>query len=117
MKRLLAIVLAAGLAACSTTPSEHATEAKSIAVAWSALDAAAVSIDVAVKAGYIKGAEATTVAGDLNKADEALTAATVAYRASDDATAQTNVVVATTLISELVAIAQSAKQTTTGSVP
>lgn len=94
------------LGACATTPSVHMTEGKGLAASWAALDAVAVTLDGLATTHVLHGPAAATAADDLNKAQAALTAATAAYKANDDATATQNIVAATVLITELVSIAK-----------
>ena len=102
MKRLIILAALVSLAGCATA---QVNAGKSLALAWQGLDAAAVSADVAVKAGKLSGSNAALVAADLRKAKAALLAATNAYTASGstaDPSAEIAIAVAAT--SEIVSI-------------
>jgi len=107
VRRLLAgalcgFVLVAG---CATTANVHESEGKALAVAWSGLDAIALTLDTLRNAGKLGTNASAVAATDLGKARDALDAATTAYQSNNDASAQANVATATALIAELVTIA------------
>ena len=105
--RSTAAALAAGLllAACATAPTTHLSEGKALADAWSTFDATAVTLDSLATAGVLTPAEKATIKADAPRIHDALKAATDAYDAGSDATAQQNVTLATSLIAQLVTIA------------
>jgi hypothetical protein len=85
MRALLIATCALTVVGCASTngaTSPSVVAGQSLATAWAALDAAALTADAAVKAGYLKGATAHQVAVDLQTAQSALTTATSAYTVS-----------------------------------
>lgn len=103
-----ALVALTLLTACATTPDTRLNEGKGLATAWASLDAVAVTLDGLATSHTLKGPKAAEAAKLLSQASAALTAADIAYRAGNGASAQQNVAVASALIASLIVIAQGA---------
>ncbi len=99
-----ACVLASPLTACKTTSSARVTQARADAIAWASLQSIAETIDGLALAHVIHGRQAATIADWLSRAEAFLTAADAAYQHGDNATAATNVALATGLITALIQI-------------
>lgn len=107
MKRLFAAAAAALLlSACATTSTPEMTEGKAVAGLWASLQAASEAVDVAVRAGTLKGATAATVAKDLTTATTLVTAADATYRANPTVDQTTSILQAAALLSQVLCIVQ-----------
>lgn len=103
-------ILVAGAACLAMTACASLTpisEGQKLAAAWSALGAAAASVDALARSGVLHGINASTAATDLNEATEALSAATVAYQGGNNVSADQQIVAGTTLVAAIIAITQS----------
>jgi len=112
IRKFLALALAGALlAGCASTPgqSPSITEGKAIAGAWSSLKFAAETADAAVKAGVLKGDNARTVADDLTKAKDALSAADAIYAANHGADVSAQIAQAIALTSAVLNIVKPAQ--------
>ncbi len=122
MKFLAPFALAAtfGLVGCNTLTSQsgdtpHMAAGKALKDVSDAVTAAANMADSAAVTGILHGAPAAAAADDLKQVQAALTAARTAYLASDDATVQADVVLATTLAADITLIVSQAKGAPSGS--
>ncbi len=102
--RGLIALAALTLAACATTPSTHLSSGKALADAWAAFDAASVTLDALATQGVLTASEKAIIRADAPRIEQALSAATAAYDASNDASAAQNVAAASALIAQLIAV-------------
>jgi predicted nucleic acid-binding protein len=109
----LALVACASLclAACATGGGlDTVNSGKALAVGWSSLDAAAITVDAAVQAGKLRGPAAKTVHDDLVKARDALTAADAAYHGAASTTNPgAQIAIASAAVAEITLIVSGAK--------
>lgn len=102
-----------GLMACSTfapsTDTPHMKAGKALKDLSDTVTAAAQVADSAAVSGLLHGQLAAEAADDLKKVQATLAAASAAYQASDDATVQADVVIATTLAADITLIVTQAK--------
>ena len=107
MRALLIGAVALGLAACATTPATHLDQGKALAKAWVGFDGAAQTLDALAVQGVLTAPEKVVIASAVPKARAALEAATAAYDANQDATAQQNVATAAALTAQLILIVKA----------
>jgi hypothetical protein len=111
MRRLiiLAFVGSVMLSACATTADEHLKAGQAISVATTSLDAAAKAADALVVAGITTKSENQAIAAYAPKARDSLAAATSAYKANQDATAEQNAAQAAALAAQILTIVEAHK--------
>ena len=111
----LCLIATLGLMACATrgpsTPADtpHMAAGKALKDVADTLRTAAQLADNAALFGLLHGPAAATVAADLKTAQQALDAASAAYQASDDSTAQADILIATTLVADITLIVSQAE--------
>lgn len=92
------------LAACATTPSEHLRAGQAVATTTASLDAAAKTVDGLIRAGVTTQAENRIIAKVAPEARDLLKAASDAYFANKDASAEQNAMQAAALVAQIVTI-------------